>query len=431
MYSPVSAAEAVKVIKSGDRVFIQSAAAAPSELLQAMVDRADTLRNVEVIHLHIDGPAPHTNPEYEKSFRINNLFTGPNARNVIPSGNGSFVPIFLSEVPILFRRGVIKLDVAMVHVSPPDRHGYCSLGTSVDATRAAVQSAAHVIALVNPQMPRTHGDGLIHIGDFDEFVEIDRPVHAHPSKEPSEIEMTIGRNIAELVEDGSTLQMGIGAIPDAALRQMHGHKDLGIHTEMFSDGVVDLFESGAITNKYKKSHPGKIISGFVMGSQRLYDFIDDNPLVNMLDIGWVNDVAVIRRNPKVTAINSAIEVDITGQVCADSIGNRIYSGVGGQMDFMRGAMLSEGGKPIIALPSVTSKGVSRITPMLKPAAGVVTTRAHVNYIITEYGVASLFGKNIHQRMRALIGIAHPDHREWLTEEADKLWGLENNIYYLG
>ena len=429
MYSPVSFQEAVSIVKSNDRVFVHSAAMAANELLHALVERADELRNVEITHLHIDGDAPHTQTKYRDSFIVNNLFTGANSRESIRSGNGSYVPIFLSEVPLLFRRGIMPIDVAFVQVSPPDKHGFCSLGVSVDATKAAVESAQHVVAQVNPQVPRTHGDGLIHISSFDSFVEVDRPIHAHNPRPTSDIENEIGKNVASLIEDRSTLQMGIGAIPDAALKQLKNHKDLGIHTEMFSDGVVDLFKKGVITNKYKKSHPGKIISGFAMGSQKLYDFVDDNPIVNFIDIAWVNDVANIKRNKKVVAINSAIEVDITGQVAADSIGNRIYSGVGGQMDFMRGASLSEGGKPIIALPSVSSRGQSRISPTLNAGAGVVTTRAHVHYVITEYGIAELYGKNIHQRMKRLIEIAHPDHRDHLYQEADKLYGLKSNKFF--
>jgi acyl-CoA hydrolase len=311
----------------------------------------------------------------------------------------------------------MPLDVAMVQVSPPDRHGYCSLGVSVDVSRAAVQSAKHVIAQVNPQMPRTHGDGLIHFSQFDAMVESNVPLYEHGHPALSQVELAIGRHCAGLVEDGATIQMGIGAIPDAVLAALTGHKRLGIHTEMFSDGLIDLVKRGVVTGQDKKNHPGKIVSSFVMGTRKLYDFVDDNPLVVLLDIAYVNDTAVIRRNPKVTAINSAIEIDLTGQVCADSIGTRQYSGVGGQMDFIRGASLSEGGKPVIALPSVTSRGESRITPCLKQGAGVVTTRAHVQYVVTEYGVAYLYGKNLRQRAAALIEIAHPDHRARLEEEA--------------
>ena len=313
--------------------------------------------------------------------------------------------------------------MALIQVSPPDKHGYCSLGVSVEASLAAVESARHVIAKVNPQMPRTHGDGLIHISRFNTFVYIDSPIHTHQIPEPGPAEKKIGAYIADLIEDGSTLQMGIGAIPDAALRLLGNHKGLGVHTEMFSDGIIDLVEKGVITGENKVINPGRIFAGFAMGTRRLYDFIDDNPFIEMRDVAVVNDVAIVRQNPKVVAINSAIEVDLSGQVCADSIGSSLYSGVGGQMDFIRGASLSEGGKAIIALPSVTSKGVSRIVPFLKPGAGVVTTRAHVHYIVTEYGVAYLYAKSIKERVKALINIAHPDHREHLEREYWDIMGV--------
>jgi 4-hydroxybutyrate CoA-transferase len=413
----VSAARAVSVLKSGDRVFIHSVAAAPSVLIEAMTDRAAELRGVEVVHLHTEGPAPYTRPEFAGSFHANVMFVGANVRPAVEAGLADYIPVFLSEVPNLFRKGIMPLDVAMVQVSPPDRHGYCSLGVSVDVSRAAVQSAKHVIAQVNPQMPRTHGDGLIHFSQFDAMVESNVPLYEHGHPALSQVELAIGRHCAGLVEDGATIQMGIGAIPDAVLAALTGHKRLGIHTEMFSDGLIDLVKRGVVTGQDKKNHPGKIVSSFVMGTRKLYDFVDDNPLVVLLDIAYVNDTAVIRRNPKVTAVNSAIEIDLTGQVCADSIGTRQYSGVGGQMDFIRGASLSEGGKPVIALPSVTSRGESRITPCLKQGAGVVTTRAHVQYVVTEYGVAYLYGKNLRQRAAALIEIAHPDHRARLEEEA--------------
>jgi acyl-CoA hydrolase len=332
-------------------------------------------------------------------------------RHTIAAGNGSYTPVFLSEIPHLFRQNILPIDVAMIQVSPPDQHGFCSLGTSVDASLAAAQSAKHVIAQINPRVPRTHGDGLIHYSSFDSMVEVDSPIMAHQPPQPTEVEMAIGKNVASLVEDGSCLQMGIGAIPNAALSQMGHLKDLGIHTEMFSDGILDLVENGVINGSNKRTHPGKIIGGFVMGSQKLYDFIDDNPQVNLLDIAYVNDTTVIRKNKKAVSINSAVEIDLTGQICADSIGKRLYSGVGGQMDFMRGAMLSPGGKPIIALPSTTRRGQTRIVPYLKEGAGVVTTRAHVHYIVTEYGIADLYGKTIKQRAQALADIAHPDHRE--------------------
>lgn len=422
MTAYVSAEEAVRCIQSGDRVFVHSIAAAPRKLVEAMTARAPELRDVEVVHLHTEGPAPYAEPGMEESFRVNALFVGANVRKALAEGRGDYLPVFLSEVPLLFRRGILPLDVALVHVSPPDRHGYCSLGVSVDATRAAVQTARTVIAQVNRNMPRTHGDGLIHVDRIHHLCESDEPIHEHPHHPPSEQERAIGRHVASLVEDGATLQMGIGAIPDAVLAALKDHRDLGVHTEMFSDGVIELVERGVVNGARKKVHPGKLVGGFALGTRRLYDFIDDNPLVQMLDIAYVNDAAVIRRNPKVTAINSAIEVDLTGQVCADSIGELQYSGVGGQMDFIRGASLSEGGKPIIALPSVTSRGESRIVAHLKPGAGVVTTRAHVHYVVTEYGVANLYGKNLRQRARELIAIAHPQHRDALAREAYRRFG---------
>lgn len=412
-----TADEAVKIIKSGDRVYVHAVAGAPRALVNAMTARAPELKGVEVVHLHTEGPAPYSAPELRESFHVNALFIGSNVRHALDAGNASYTPVFLSEVPNLFRRDILPVDVALMTVSPPDRHGFCSLGTSVDASLAAMEKAKYVIAQINPFMPRTGGDGIRHISEFDAITEKAEELIAHNPVQPSDVEMKIGGHIASLIEDGSTLQMGIGAIPNAALAQLTNHKDLGIHTEMFSDGVIPLVESGVINGRYKAHRRGKIVAGFVMGSKNLYDFIDDNPMVEMRDIAWVNDVSVIRSNPKAVSINSAIEVDLTGQVCADSIGTRLYSGVGGQMDFIRGASLSEGGKPIIALPSITSRGESRITGFLKQGAGVVTTRAHVHYVITEYGVADLYGKTIKQRTRALRDIAHPDHREALDKAA--------------
>ncbi len=342
------------------------------------------------------------------------MFVSAPVRSAIKEGRADYVPVFLSDIPDLVRNGILPLDVAIVQVSVPDAHGYVSLGTSVDIARAAVDNAIRVIAQVNPQMPRTHGDGMIHIKKFNAMVFHDAPIQESIGKAPGEIESAIGKNIAELIDDRSTLQMGIGTIPDAVLLMLSNHKDLGIHTEMFSDGIIQLLEIGVITNKYKKKHPGRTVTGFCTGSRKLYDYVHDNPSFAFLDIDYVNDTHVIRQNPKVTAINSCIEIDFTGQVCSDSIGTSQFSGVGGQMDFMRGAALSEGGKPIIALPSRTAKGVPRIVPMLKPGAGVVTTRAHVHYVVTEYGIANLFGKNLRQRANALIAIAHPDDREELS-----------------
>jgi 4-hydroxybutyrate CoA-transferase len=418
----VTADEAVSVIASGNRVFIHSVAAAPRLLIEAMVRRAPELRNVEIVHLHTEGEAPYAKPEYSENFRVNAFFVGSNVRKALAEGRADYVPIFLSEVPALFRRNILPLDIALVQVSPPDKHGFCSLGVSVDVSRAAVQKARYVIAQVNPNMPRTHGDALIHADVFHAMVESNDELHLFENPPANEVELQIGHNVASLIEDGATLQMGIGAIPDAVLGCLGNHKRLGIHTEMFSNGLIDLVEKGVVTGEDKRVHPGKIVAGFVMGNRKLYDFIDDNPLVAMLDIAYVNDTAVIRRNPKVTSINSAIEIDLTGQVCADSIGMMQYSGVGGQMDFIRGASLSEGGKPIIAMPSSTAKGISRIVPFLKQGAGVVTTRAHMHYVVTEYGVANLYGKNMRQRAYELIGLAHPDHREELEREAHKRFG---------
>jgi acyl-CoA hydrolase len=345
------------------------------------------------------------------------LFIGSHLRTAVSDGRADYIPVFLSEIPALFRRKILPLDVALVSVSPPDEHGYCSLGVSVDVTLAAVESAKVVIAQVNKYMPRTRGEGNIHVSKFDYFVEGDMPLPTRDLEPSSEVEQSIGKLVASLIEDGSTLQTGIGAIPNAALAALTNHKKLGVHTEMFSDGVIDLVEKGVITNECKCLQRGRIVAGFVSGSQRLYDFVNDNPSVEMMDISYVNDTSVIRRQPKMIALNSAIEIDLTGQVCADSIGEKIFSGVGGQMDFVRGASLSEGGKPIFALPSVTRRNESRIVPILKPGAGVVTTRAHVHYVITEFGVADLYGKNLRQRASALIEIAHPDHREALERAA--------------
>ena len=422
MSRTVSAEEAVSVVRSGDRVFIHSVAAAPSRLIAALAARAPELRVVEIVSLHTEGDAPYAAPALAKSFRVNALFVGPNLRTAVAEGRADYLPVFLSEVPSLFRTGLLPIDVALIHVSPPDRHGYCSLGVSVDVTHAAVEVSRTVIAQVNPRMPRTHGDGLIHLDTIDTLVEVDEPIHELPPREISEAERAIGRHCAELVDDGATVQIGIGAIPQATVSALSDHHRLGIHTEMLSDGVLDLVEKGVVTGEMKRVHPGKIVAGFAFGTRRLYDFLDDNPLVAMLDMAYVNDTAVIRRNPKVTAINSAIEVDLTGQVCADSIGDRQYSGVGGQMDFIRGAALSEGGKPIIALRSTTSTGEPRIVSYLKPGAGVVTTRAHVHFVVTEFGIADLWGKNLRQRAAALIAIAHPSHRDALAAEARKRFG---------
>jgi len=418
----VTAKEALQFVSSGNRVFIHSAAAAPQALISALVERAPELRNIEIVQLHTEGPAPYTEPQFKDSFRVNAQFVGGNIRSAIQEGRGDYVPVFLSEVPALFRKGILKPDVALITVSPPDKHGFCSLGVSVDVSLAAIESATYVIAQVNKFMPRTHGNGLIHFSRINAMVFEDNPLPESGQKTLTETEIKIGNNCAALIEDRSTLQMGIGAIPDAVLAALINHKDLGIHTEMFGDGLIPLIEKGVVTNAFKKLQKGRVVAGFAMGNRKLYDFIDDNPFFEMKDVAYVNDSAVIRQQPKMVAINSAIEVDLTGQVCSDSIGTLQYSGVGGQMDFIRGASLSEGGKPIIALPSVTGKGISRIVPMLKEGAGVVTTRAHVHYLATEYGVADLYGKNLRQRAKLLIEIAHPDHRENLEKAAFERFG---------
>jgi len=411
MYTKVE--EAVKLVKPGQRVFIHGGAATPHYILRELAKRSKDLWNVELVSISLQGDAILTDIKYRESFRMNSLFVSQNVREAVNNGRADYVPIFLSEIPILFRKNILPLDVAIVQVSLPDKHGYCSLGVSVDTAAAAVKSAKTVIAQVNPRMPRTHGDGILHIKDCSAVVLGEQELPEVVCSKPTEIATRIAAHCAELVDNGATLQMGIGAVPDAVFNSLTNHKELGVHTEMFSDGLIPLIEKGVITNQHKRKHRGKTVSSFVLGSRRLYDFVDDNPSIALLGIDYVNDTAVIRTNPKVTAINSAIEVDITGQVCSDSIGTYHYSGVGGQMDFMRGAALSEGGKPIIALPSTTSKGESRIVSFLKPGAGVVTTRAHAHYVVTEYGVAYLYGQNMRQRAKSLIQIAHPNHREAL------------------
>lgn len=386
-------------------------------LVEAITNRADELSNISIYHMHTEGAAPYTQPQYADTFEVNAFFIGSNCRAAVNDGNSNFIPSFLSEVPIMIRQGIVPIDVALIQVSSPDAHGYCSLGISVDTTKAAVDVASIVIAQINPKMPRTHGDGLIHIDTFNAYVEIENDLPELPIHTPTPAEQKIGEHIAALVENGSTIQTGIGAIPNAVLACLDDHKDLGIHTEMFSDGIIPLVESGVINNKFKTKHRGAIVSSFLLGTRKLYDFVDDNPMIRMLDVAYVNDSRIIRQLPKMISINSAIEVDLTGQVCADSIGTRMYSGVGGQMDFIRGASLSEGGKPIIALTSTTRRGESKIGAMLKPGAGVVTTRAHVQYVVTEYGVVNLYGRNLRQRAKALISIAHPDHRESLKRAA--------------
>lgn len=410
----VSAAEALQIIQSNQRVFIHGSANTPLYMLQQLAQQASRLHNVELVSISLYGDVVLDKPEFHPNFHFNSLFVSGSIRQAVREGRADYVPVFLSEIPELFKRGIMPLDVAIVQVSEPDRHGYCSLGTSVDIARSAVNTAKHVIAQVNPRVPRTHGDGLIHTNSFHAMVHHEEPLQeAHFGDDTGEAERKIGQFIAGLIDDRSTLQLGIGTIPDAVLKCLGNHKDLGVHTEMFSDGIIDLVEKDVINNRYKKIHPNKTVTAFALGSRRLYDYVDDNPAFAFLDVDYVNEASVIKRNKRVVAVNSAVEVDLTGQVCADSIGTYQYSGVGGQMDFMRGAALSEGGKPIIALTSRTAKGIPRIVPMLKPGAGVTTTRAHAHYIVTEYGVAYLFGKNLRQRAKALIDIAHPDDREML------------------
>jgi acyl-CoA hydrolase len=410
MNSAVSAEEAVSHIKSGDKVFVHGAAATPTPLLQALAARTD-LEGVELYHLHLDGPCDFADPACDGRIYSYSLFTGPALRRPVAEGRADFVPVFLSDIPDLFASGRIPLDAAILQLSPPDQHGHCTFGPSVDTALAAAQSARTVIAEINQRMPRTKGNSFFPLKDVTAWMASDRPIHALSPRPENEVEGRIGELIAGLVEDGSTLQMGIGAIPDAALSRMGDKLELGVHTEMFSDRVIDLMQGGVITNSQKNVHRGRSVTSFVMGSQRLYDFVDDNLSVEFYPCDRTNDTALIRKNPKVVAINSAIEIDLTGQVCADSMGHTIYSGIGGQMDFIRGAAKSVGGKPIIALPSTAARGaVSRITPELKPGAGVVTTRGHVHWVITEYGAVNLHGLGLRARAEALIGIAHPDHR---------------------
>ncbi|MEO8765970.1 MAG: acetyl-CoA hydrolase/transferase C-terminal domain-containing protein [Ginsengibacter sp.] len=410
----ISAEEAVRYVKTGDRVFIHGTAATPVHLVQALQERYNELSNVELVSITNIGELDFDKPEYRKSFFFNSLFVSQNTRNVVNSPYGDYVPVFLSEIPILFRKNILPLDVALIQVSPPDKHGFCSLGTSVDIAKAAVEMAIVVIAQVNPKMPRTHGDGFIHVDKIHSLVwhESELPEIDYSSKISDAI-IQIGKNVAAIIDDGAALQLGIGSIPDQVLQNLYNHKNLGIHTEMMSDGVIPLIEKGIINNSAKKLNIGRTVTGFMGGTRKLYDFVDDNPQIRVMDIAYVNDTSIIRQNPRATAINSAIEIDLTGQVCADSIGTYQFSGIGGQMDFIRGASISENGKPIIALPSTTSKGLSRIVPYLKEGAGVVTTRGHVHWVITEFGTINLFGKNLKQRAKALIEIAHPDHHESL------------------
>ena len=412
----VTADEAVARIGSGMRVFIHGAAATPTPLVEALARRRD-LSGVSLYHLHTAGPAPFAEAEQSGRLLSVSLFTGAPLRQAIDEGRADFVPIFLSDIPRLFTSRQIPLDAALVQVSPPDRHGYCTLGTSIDAALAAAHSARTIIAEVNERMPRTHGNTLIPFDRISAFIHTDRPLHVHESRPASPQEDAIGEHVARLIPDGATLQMGIGAIPDAVLRRLGNKHDLGIHSEMFSDGVVDLVEAGVITNRRKHVHPGRTVTSFVVGTERLYNFVHDNPFVEFHPCDRTNDTALIRKNDAAVAINSALEVDLSGQICADSIGFRIYSGIGGQMDFMRGSALARGGMPIIALPATAAGGrLSRIVLALKPGSGVVTTRGHVHWVVTEFGAVNLFGLSLRQRGEALISIAHPDFRAALTRE---------------
>jgi 4-hydroxybutyrate CoA-transferase len=419
-----TADDAVKAIKSGDNVVIQPGCAVPLELVRAMVKRKDSLSDVTIYHILIVGNLPYTEPGMEKHFKHKAFFIGANTRKAVNEGRSEFIPIFLSEVPLLFKRGIISVDVAFLNVSTPDEHGFCSYGVDVGTIKTAAERAKIIIAQVNREMPRSLGDSFIHISKIHHIVEHDDPIQELPQVDPNaskqilEIYDKIGKYIADMIEDGSTLQMGIGAIPDSVMKYLRDRKNLGIHTEMFSDGIIDLVEQGVINGEEKTLHPGKIIAGFVLGTRRVFDFIDNNPVIEFHPQEYVNDPFIIAKNKKMVAINSAIEIDLTGQVCSDSIGSKLYSGIGGQVDFIRGAAHSEGGKPIIALPSITKDGkFSRIVPQLKPGAGVVTSRGDVHYVVTEYGVAHLFGKTVKERCRALISIAHPDFREELSNYA--------------
>ncbi|NEW82270.1 MAG: 4-hydroxybutyrate CoA-transferase [Mariniphaga sp.] len=420
----VTAEDAVKVIKSGDRVHLSCVAVTPHRLIEAMVDRgrAGELYDVKIQHLHIEGVVDYANPEFEGIFNAQQFFVGANLRKQTQAGYADYIPVFLSETQKLIREGYLKVNVAMIMVSLPDKHGYVSLGTSVDATLAAVEHADTVIALVNPNVPRAWGDAMIRLDQIDIFVEDDSPLYAHDLAPLSEMDIAIGRNAASLIEDGACLQMGIGGIPNAVLSQLGNHKNLGVHTEMFADGILPLVEKGVITGSMKNIDKGKMVATFLMGSKALYDFVDDNPLVAMMDVGHTNNVAVIRKLDRVTAINSALAIDLTGQVCADSIGIKHYSGVGGQIDFIRGAGHSFRGRPIIAMPSVTEKGLSKISPTLIEGSGVVSTRANIHWVVTEYGAVNLYGKTLQERAKLLISISHPNHREALDKAAFERFG---------
>ena len=424
----VSAAEAVQVVKSGDHIHLSSVASAPQCLIKALCDRGDRgeLHDVFIHHLHTEGPAPYADPKYEGIFQSSQFFVGSNLRRATQEGYADYIPVFLSETQKLYRCGALPIDVAMIQVSPPDKHGYVSLGTSVDATLAAVECAHTVIAVINKYVPRSFGQAMIRMSEIDIWCEDDTPLIEAPFTAPNEIETAIGKHCAELIEDGACLQMGIGAIPNAVLAQLGNHKNLGIHTEMFADGVLPLVEKGVVNGEAKKTDPGKMVSTFLMGSKAVYDFIDDNPGVLMMDVGYTNDPYVISQNDRFVAINSALQIDLTGQVCADSLGTKFWSGVGGQIDFVYGASLSKGGKAIIAMPSITNKGVSKICPTLLDGAGVVTTRNHIHWFVTEFGAVDLYGKTMQERARLLISIAHPSAQEELDRAAFERWGSHHH-----
>ncbi len=416
MHEYVSAEEAVSLIKSGDRIFSHGSACTPNLLIDELAKQSSRLKKVEFVSITQQGNVEIAKPQYKDSFYINSLFVSTPVREAVNSERGDFVPIFLSEIPLLFKNGILPLDVAIVTISPPDKHGYCTLGTSVDVARSAVDHAKIIIAQVNPLMPRTHGDGMIHVSKIDKLVwHEEELLTVDYGAKVTDCELLIGKNVAELIDDRSTLQMGIGTIPDAVLKCLHNHKDLGVHTEMISDGIVDLVAKDIVNNKYKGTHLNRTITSFAFGTRKLYDYINDNPSFAFMDVEHVNYPINIMKNKKMVAINSAIEIDLTGQVCADSIGTFQFSGIGGQMDFMRGAALSEGGKPIIAISSRTKKGVPRIVPFLKPGAGVVTTRGHIHWVVTEFGATNLYGKSLKQRAKALIEISHPEDREMLEK----------------
>ena len=414
-----TADEAVQLVKSGSRVYIGGGCGEPVELAQSLVWRRNELRDVEIVHVLTSGHAAYSAQGMEGAFHVNSLFIGPNVRGAVQEGRADFTPVFLHEIPRLFREGYLPIDVALISVSPPDEHGYCSYGVEVGVTKPAVESAGLVIAEINPNMPRTWGNSFIHLSQITKCVPVDYPLPRAPQSSPSSLHKEIGRNVAGLVEDGDTLQLGIGAIPDAVLHFLGDKHDLGVHSEMFSDGIIDLVERGVITGRRKNFLPGKIVAAFMLGTERLFRFVHDNPMIEMRPVDFTNDPFTISRNDKMVAINSALQVDLTGQVCADSIGCKFYSGVGGQADFMRGAAHSRGGKPIIAIPSTALGGtVSRIVPMLDPGAGVTTTRNDVHYVVTEYGVANLYGKSVRQRAEELIRIAHPQFQEELRAGAE-------------